>query len=267
MPQSQSWRLAGSATFILVAASCSSLEVEPVQIALISVPTTRTEAGGFTTAPYASFIEGIGNGLSSTVVGQEGCVTRAYTGGSGNQSFDYIDAGTAITARFDGPDGSLTKVVDGARIRYQLAAASALAFTPGQTITFQIPGAEGGFPARLVAARTAEAFTPSAITLPANTADDLTVTWTPVPEVAGSAMFYSIRYSSPGMTVVDREIACVFRDDGSGVITAAMFNEFRQASIRQAFAQRARITANRIGNVITHVTSTFETPIVLTDAT
>ena len=264
MPSVFPARLAGVVALTLVAASCKSLEVEPVQVAILSVPTQQTE-NGYVTSPSAFFIEGTGLALSSTQVGQEGCIDQPIRTG-GNASFTYLDAGNPVTARFAGPEVSLTRTVDGNRTTYDLAEGLELPFTPGAIITFNIPGAAGGFPARSVAGRTAEAFTASAITLPTSPTEDLNLTWTPVPEAPGSAMFYSIRYSSIGSTQ-DREIACVFRDDGTGVIGSQVLANFRLGSNRTGIAQRARITANRTGLIITHITSTFEFPLTLTDQT
>lgn len=264
MPSPSVFRLTGVLVATLAFASCKSLEVERVQVAIISVPTVRTEQG-YVTSPSAFFIEGTGLALSSTQVGQEGCIDQAIRTG-GTTVFDYLDAGASITARFAGPDATLTKRVADGRTTYGVAPGLELPFTPGAVITFTIPGAPGGFPARSVAGRTAEAFTPSTITLPASLTEDLNLTWTPVPDAAGSAMFYSIRYSSTG-SAQDREIACVFRDDGTGVIGSAVLAQFRLGSNRTGVAQRARITANRTGLIITHITSTFEVPLTLTDAT
>ena len=264
MPSAFRMRLAGVAVLAFLAASCKSLEVEPVQVAILNVPTQQTETG-YVTSPSAFFIEGTGLALSSTQVGQEGCIDQAIRTG-GTAVFDYLDAGNPITARFAGPEATLTRHVDGDQTTYDLADGLELPFTPGAIITFTIPGAAGGFPARSVAGRTAEAFTASPITLPASLTEDLNLTWTPVPEAAGSAMFYSIRYSSTGSTQ-DREIACVFRDDGTGIIGSQVLTSFRAGSNRTGVAQRARITANRTGLIITHLTSTFEFHLTLTDAT
>ena len=264
MPSTFPVRLAGVVALTLLVAACKALEVEPVQVAILNVPTQRTDAG-YVTSPSAFFIEGTGLALSSTQVGQEGCIDQPIRTG-GNAAFEYLDAGNPVTARFAGPEVSLTRHVDGNRTTYDLAPGLELPFTPGAIITFTIPGAAGGFPARSVAGRTAEAFTANAITLPTSLTEDLHLTWTPIPEAAGSAMFYSIRYSSTG-TSQDREIACVFRDDGSGVIGSQVLANFRSGSNRSGVAQRARITANRTGLIITHITSTFEFPLTLTDET
>jgi hypothetical protein len=254
---------------VLIAATiavpaCDSFEVEEIQVALLSVPTQEGDEG-YLTSPSAVFIQGTGIGLSSSQVGQEGCVDRDFTGSGGTLNFEYLDAGASVVARFDGPQVTMPRSTAEGRITYDTPEGLELPFTPGQTITFDIPGAAGGFPRRLAAARTAEEFTAAAITLPTNTTDNLTVTWTGIPEVPGSAMFYSIKYSSSGSTSLDREIACVFRDDGSGIVAAALLEQFRQSSVRQATAQRGRITTNRSGPVITHVTSTFSVNVLLTD--
>ena len=232
----------------------------------MNVPTQEGDDSYFT-SPSAIFIQGTGIGLSSTQVGQEGCVIRDVVGSGGALNVEYLDAGATISARFDGPTANMPRTVGEGRIEYETPDGLELAFTPGEVITFEIPGAPGGFPQRIVSARTAEAFTASPITLPTNTTDNMPLTWTDVPATAGSAMFYAIRYSSLGSTTLDREIACVFQDDGSALIGATLLSEFRQSSIRQATAQRARITTSRDGSVITHVTSTFQIPVLLTDAT
>ena len=264
MPYLHLQRLAGLAALTLAAAACSPLEVEPIKVAVISVPTDDVGAGLYTTSPAAFFIQGTGIRLSSTVVGQEGCVTQPITSSGGTPNFEYIEAGDAITARFNGPTATLAKQAVSGRILYELAD-EPLEFTPGQTISFTIPGAVRGFPERVVTARTAEAFVADPITLPTSTSEDLVVTWDPGVDGTGAAMFYSIRYSSSGATSLDTQIACVFRDDGSGVVPATLLTAFRDSSIRQAIAQRARVTAERVGDAVTHVTSTFEVPVTLTD--
>ena len=263
MPYLHLQRFAGLAALTLAAAACSPLEVEPIKVAVISVPTDDLGGGVYTTSPAAFFIQGTGIRLSSTVVGQEGCVTQPITS-PGPQNFDYIEAGDAITARFTGPTATLARQAVSDRILYELAD-EPLEFTPGQMISFTIPGALRGFPERVITARTAEAFVADPITLPTSTSEDLVVTWDPGVEGTGAAMFYSIRYSSSGATSLDTQIACVFRDDGSAIVPATLLTAFRDASIRQAIAQRARVTAQRVGDAVTHVTSTFEVTVTLND--
>jgi hypothetical protein len=255
-------RLAGVTAAILLA-GCKAFEVDNIQVALINMPTDEGQEG-YVTSPTAVFIEGNGIGLSSTQVGQEGCVVANIGNSGSNSNFSYIEAGPSITASFDPPSGTLERTTVNGHAFYAMPAGISIPFVPGDVVTITIPGAPGGFPARQVTARTAEAFTAGPITLPTSTDADLPLTWTNVPDVTGSAMFYSIRYSTSG-AIQDREIACVFRDDGTGVIGASLLSEFRASSNRTAIAQRGRISANRAGAIITHITSTFDVPVTLTD--
>jgi hypothetical protein len=74
-------------------------------------------------------------------------------------------------------------------------------------------------------------------------------------------MFYSLRYAAPATTTLNREIACFFVDDGSAAIPFEVLFEFRESAVRNAQATRVRITANRVGNTVTHITSTFVAPV------
>ena len=263
MSHSQYSRLVSLLAVALLPAACRSFEVESTQIALIRVPTTL-DGDQYNSAPSAFFIEGTGISLASTIVGQEGCFVRTLTPVPTNQNFTYLDAGASVTARFGGAPAEMTKRVDLNRTTYELPEGSSMSFTPGENITVTIPGAAGGFPARTISAPTAPAFTPGDITLPALETDNMTVTWEPAPTIVGTAMFYSFKYSTTG-AIIDKEIACVFADDGSGVVSSAALAEYRASSVRSGTAQRGLITANRVGSAITHVTSVIEVPLGLTD--
>jgi hypothetical protein len=259
-------RLSLLAPFVAVAlfSACRSLEVESTQVALISLPTGRS-GDVYIATPTAFFIEGRGLSLASSVVGLEGCIVRNLTPQSNTQPFTYLDAGETVTAAFDDVSAALIKHTDGAQTTYALPPGQSMPFTPGENITITIPGAAGGFPARTVVAPTAEAFTPAPVTLPVSLTADMPVTWSPAATlIVGSAMFYSFQYATAG-GIPDREIACVFEDDGASFVGSAALTEFRQSSVRSATAQRGRITFNRVGGAITHVTSTFQVAVVLTD--
>ncbi len=240
----------------LGAGACRSFDVEQNQFAIISVPTTPASGGGFITSPSAIFFEGTGVQLSTTQVGIEGCVDRLL-GTPAPPAFEDIDAGPAVEVSLSGIDATLLPVPSITGVKYQLPNGVSFPSTPGNQITLTIPGAVGGFPARVVRARTVEAFTPSAIALPAATTDELPFTWTPLPSLPGSAMFYSFRYAATGTANFDREIACVFADDGSGSVAANLLNGFRTSGFRAVFAQRALVTLERFGSAVTHVTSTL----------
>ena len=258
----RSLRPAAGVALMLLAAACDSFEPELRQVAVITVPTQVTDEG-YTTTPTVSFFEGTGIRLSSTLVSVEGCVDREIQGSFPGTQVP-IDAGPEITVLLSGTQATLTPRVTNGRMMYQLPEGASIPFNPGALINLSIPGADNGFPERVVSARTAEAFTVGTVTLPASSAGDLALTWTPVPTFQGSAMFFSFRYFSTSATGFDREIACVFIDDGTGVVNAGVLSGFRGSEFREILAQRAVITANQVGSAITHVTSTFGVTVPMT---
>ena len=255
-------RTSAIAALGLGSVACDSLEVNDSQFGIFFVPAIQLEGGGYAADPSAVFFQASGVRLSSTTVGPEGCIVQAIQP-LGSNDFDRIDAGDAITVNLAGTNAVLTPYAVGADITYELPDGEAIPFTPGDQITFSIPGAPGGFPARVVTVQTVEAFTPSTVTLPASTTSNLTLNWSPPPALPGTAMFYSFQYSSDNSGVLDREIACVFQDDGSGVVPASTLEGFRASDVRTIVAQRARIDVERIGDAITHVTTTISMPVQL----
>ena len=246
----------------LFTGACDSLEVEDNQFGVIFVPTVRLESGGYAATPSAIFFEASGVRLSSTQIGAEGCIVQDIPP-TGSNAFDAIDAGDAIAVNLGGTDAVLEPYTVGAQVTYQLPEGESIPHTPGDQITFSIPGAAGGFPARVVMVQTVEAFTPGDVVLPASTTADLTVTWSPASTTPGTAMYYSFRYSDEATGALDREIACVFADDGSGVVTASMLQGFRESELHTIVAQRARIVADQIGEAVTHITTTMSLPVDL----
>ena len=243
----------------LLTAGCRALEVAQLEFAIINVPLTETD-GAYSTAPVAFFFRGSGVQLPSTNVNQEGCVTLAVSTEGNLGNLDYIDAGSAVMATISGNSGSLTPRTEGDRTTYELEPGTEIPYTPGAILSVAIPGATGGFPTLNVTARTSEVFQAVGVTLPA--AGDMVVTWTPT-TLTGTAMFYSFRYAWSGSTTINRELACVFRDDGTGTVAEGHLTEFRQATVRSIQAQRGTATTERIGDAVTHVLSTVEVQVPL----
>lgn len=80
-------------------------------------------------------------------------------------------------------------------------------------------------------------------------------------DAGNSAMFYSLRYSAPSTSVVNREIGCFFIDDGTAAVPFEFLFDFRNAAVREVRATRVRIAANRVGDTVTHITSTFNSQV------
>ncbi len=236
----------------LLSGGCRGLDIPQLQFAVINVPVVETESG-HATSPVAFFFKGSGVQLPSTNVRQEGCVTLSLTNPGTARNLSYISAGPSVTATLSGNSASLTPRTDGQRTTYELEPGEDIPFIPGATITVAIPGASGGFPTLTVSARTSEFFQADTIVLAS--AGDLIVTWTPA-TLTGTAMFYAFRYGWEGSATPNRELACVFADDGTARVTEFDLTEFRQSTVRTVIAQRGTATTERIGNAVSHVLST-----------
>lgn len=136
-----------------------------------------------------------------------------------------LEAGDALTASVSGGSVQLDRVAAGLNIQYRMLEGTGLAYVPGDTLQVLVPGAAGGFPATSIRVRTAEPFSIDPVPPPA--ADSpLTVFWTP-PPTAGSLMTLALRYSTtPGSTLQNAEIYCVFADDGEGTVPAVFASIF-----------------------------------------
>ena len=260
MPQIRRTRV-----FVLLALVVSTLgcrdiiQPEKSNYAIINVETLPT-GSTFAALPTGLFFNAAGIFLSSSVVSQDSCIIQRYPPDIANPALDYLDAGSGVVVRFNRPQtqGTLTPRTQSGVRSYVLPEGTSIPFVPGDTVTVEIPGATGGLGQTTASARTAEAFTPAPLSLPASNQTDMPVSWTPgVTSIPGSAMFYSLRYSAPATSTLNREIACFFVDDGSAAVPFEVLFDFRNATVRSARATRIRITANRIGNTVTHITSTF----------
>lgn len=253
----------------LLLGACQSLDVQDTQFGIISVPMTVGEGGQIITRPAAFFFEATGVRLATTQVGTEGCLAQNVTDPAPD-SFDDIDAGEDITVTTGSGEGEGTQTgvlvpsAIGNRIVYQLPAGESLGIVPGERVTVTIPGSAGGFPARSVTGLTVADFTPEPVSAPPTATGDLNVTWSGATTSSGTAMYYTFQYATGG-AALDREIACVFLDDGSGTVPASLLADFRNAEFRIVQAQRALITVQRIGGAITHLTSSMIRSVPITE--
>ncbi len=252
------------------AAGCRDiLDAEKSNYAIINIETLKTGTTTYGARPTGLFFNGGGVLLSSSVVARDSCIVQRFPGDDENPQLDYLDAGPSVTVKFNRPQtqGVLTPRTQSGVDSYVMAEGTSIPFVPGDSVTVEIPGAAGGLEPTTAAARTAEVFTPSALTLPASNQSDMPVTWTPgATAVPGSAMFYSLRYAAAATTTLNREIGCFFVDDGSAAVPFEALFEFRESAVRDVRATRVRISANRVGKTVTHVTSTFVATVPLNPA-
>jgi hypothetical protein len=241
------------------------LDAERSNYAIINVETLRT-GDTFGAAPTAIFFSGGGVFLSSSAIAGDSCVVRRFPPDATNPVLDYLDAGPGVVVRFNRPqtEGTLTPRTQAGVKSYVLPAGTSIPFAPGDTVTVEIPGAAGGFEPTTVRARTAEAFTAATVTIPASNQTDMPVAWTPsATAVPGSTMSYSLRYSAPSSSAINREVACVFIDDGSAVVPFEALTEFRNAVTREVRATRVRVTGSRTGKTAAQITSSFSVQVPL----
>ena len=242
------------------------LKPEASNYAIINIETLATTGATYGARPTGLFFNAAGVFLSSSIVGRDSCIIQAYPPNVTTPALDYLDVGTGVVVRFERPEteGTLTPRTQSGVTSYGLPAGESIPFVPGDTVTVEIPVSAAILEPITLSARTAEAFTPSAVTLPTNNQSDLNVTWTPAATaIPGSAMFYSLRYAAPSTTTLNREIACFFIDDGSAAIPFEALFDFRESTVRSGDATRLRIVANRIGNTVTHLTSTFTADVTI----
>jgi hypothetical protein len=269
LPSHRARRLIALFLSVTALGACSALEPERLQYAIVDIATQETE-NGFVTRPSAFFFTGANVTLSSTHVGTEGCIVRPLFPQNEPDNLPYIDAGTSITVQFPAEGGvpaqtaTLTPGAVGDQILYTLPSGTFVPFSPGVLATITTPGVATGFPQRTFTAPTVEAFSIDPVTIPTRLDEDMVLRWRPASTVPGTAIFVSLRYSFES-TSLNREVACAFFDDGQGVIQFPHLTDVRESTQRELIVQRGLVTTNRSGNVVTHVTSSMQVEVPITD--
>lgn len=123
---------------------------------------------------------------------------------------------------------------------YRTVTTSGIALTPGDTMTFTIPGGDG-FPEATIADATPEPFTFGDVGVPEESAP-IPLTWTPA-TIDGSIINFSLRFADDFSNgEVNRQVSCWFADDGAGEIPATHTDGWirSQGDIRQVVVTRLR---------------------------
>ncbi|MBI1809684.1 MAG: hypothetical protein HYR75_07285 [Gemmatimonadetes bacterium] len=230
----------------------------PVGIILMNA---RSTGSGFTTYPTANFYRANNVTLSSAGAASDSCQLAPYAAATGATDAIAIGAGTGVAISVSGRTDTLRKT-SASDLTYRLSSASGLAFTPGDSAFFTIAGDVAGFVATSVHAKTAEAFSASALAVPP-AGQDLPVTWSQ-PNDANGAMVVSLRYNDPlaSGTGLNVQIYCDFHDKGTGTIPAALVAKWAGSSMRETLMQRLRtmIWQDPNSSQYVNVVSTFEIP-------
>lgn len=228
---------------LLLAASC----IEPLKPASertgFASATTMDLGGGNYGATFSAAFYRY-DGLSLILGEPETCQTYFYSPtGTPTGTLPAISAGDRLLTQLSGREDTLVQTTSLGTLSYSLGAhLGSVPFTPGDTLTLQIPGALNGFPEAMLKVRTVEPFTHSAIDT--SSIDPIPLTWT-TPSVAGSLVIFYMRYSSTSTSEEpDTELRCAFTDDGVGEVPqpyAAAWTFAPEAS-RSYLAQRVRYT-------------------------
>lgn len=248
----------------LIASCDTSLSFSPNELlwGFVTVGAQKNAAGDLRTAPTAVFFRGEVSSLPSAAVRPDSCYpAMTYVPPSDNFSgVRYLDAGESLTLSLGSTNNTLPRVSGSGVTTYQLAAGSTFAYRPGDSIVVQVPGANGGYPALELRAKTAEAFTLQPLTPPAT--GYMQVRWNAATDT-NSALIVQLLYAPAGGNgQISREIRCAFRDDGVDSIPLAKFAEWSDAANlkREVVASRLRTLARNINNGAMVFISTYQVP-------
>jgi hypothetical protein len=229
------------ASLVIIVAGCDALTSTsgggtPVMLVLLNA---RTKGATFTTNPVSNFYRVGSANFSSANSATDSCRLSSYDPNAvpAPITATSIGGGAYVAVMLSGRTDTLRKV-SATDLTYRLATSAGMVFTPGDTITFTVPGDVSGFPGVSLQGRTAEPFTLSPIVVP-TAGQPMTMTWTAATD-ANAAMIVSLRYNNGTGTGLNAQIFCDFKDDGSGTVTSALIAPWAASATREVFVQRLR---------------------------
>jgi hypothetical protein len=186
------------------------------------------------------------DGLSTGIPAAETCQGGPYTPQNTSvASLPTLSAGQYLFTDIGGREDTLFQTLGLGITAYQLLTVNAVPFTPGDTLTIDVPGETGGFPGTVLKVKTAEAFTHDPIGT-GTVGQPLGISWTPATS-PGSLMTFSLRLNTTGTAdQPNAQIYCVFNDDGSGEIGAALAEVWRAALPESRSVQASRIRQTEV---------------------
>jgi hypothetical protein len=214
------------------------------------------DGAGHSTRPLGVFYQSRPLNLPSIIPLDTCLVSRYDSNAVVDPNLDFLDAGDSVGITMKLGTSSRLEPIDsaGQHIYRPLAA---LTFTPGDTMTADIPGAgSGGFPELTITGKTAEPFTIQAIT-PPPVGQPLQLRWDAA-TLPGSKMIVSLRYRVGSGDI--NQLYCDMADDGSFDVPADQLNAWRDAAVRQAVAFRLRITSRTASNALLQLVSSYSVP-------
>jgi hypothetical protein len=167
-------------------------------------------------------------GLNVGIAEPTACLLYPYSPNPTAPVIQTLDAGDNLAFTVQGTTEPAVKEEVGSFIRYDMEVGEALGFSVGDTLTVNIPGATGGFVTTSARVRLAEPFTVGSVPDFVE-GQPLDLTWTAAP-TTGSVMLLRLRYNSTGESVTpDAEVVCLYTDDGTGSVPAALAGPWANA--------------------------------------
>ena len=258
----------GAALLLAIVAACNADEpdIPRENYALIFTEARSVSGGGFVTLPVANFVNSSQLSFSSSTQPVDQCIETTYDdtrSGIDLGPISFLDPGDDVRVASGGQSRELALVVDPETDAetYEISAGQGgLPYTPGDTIEFTGGGSDE-FPLFSIRARTAEAFTFTEPSVPAQ-GQPIVLTWTTTGVQPGSAMLVSLRYRSNTSTGrLDRQIFCEMVDDGSFNVPSQYAGSWRVSDSTQTALSRWRTQFKQLGpNTFGVVSSNFTVP-------
>ena len=232
--------------FLCLAAACvDTLEIPNARYGVVSIATYRDDLLGTAMAPEAIFYDK--TDLRITPPAADSCQFAAYTPSQNvNTSSFTLSAGDFLLSTVGARTDTLRPYFVGNLAIYRPPTGRLLPFTPGDTLTLQVPGSPAGFPAITSNVRTAEAFTHDSVVTPV-AGQPMQLTWTPAPQ-SGSLMTFALRYANAFSTdqTPNEQVFCGFTDDGSGTIPAEFIEFWRNAPVQSRSVRAIRLRVKEV---------------------
>lgn len=248
---------------VLSTAACNDLlETNGADSGVINVPTYSNTPGQYLINPLGVFYEDASLTFPQPTTGSCGELpfdptqTGVLLGG-----YPTMNVGPFLTLARPGVEDTLYRELDSGFHLYRAGGIGGFLHTPGDTITVEVPG-DAKFPAATIRVRSAEAFELGAVGVP-EINESLTINWTAAP-APGSVLRVSLRYAGEtSIGALDRQLVCIFDDDGEGTIDGSFLNGWVTATggQRQVVATRIRSANVEVSDKarLTMI-STFEVP-------
>ncbi len=173
-----------------------------------------------------------------------------------------LDAGDLLLTAVSGRQDTLLIRPAGPIFEYRRSLP--FAFTPGDTLTVTVPGADPGFPATELRVKTAESFRFTTQPLPVADGESIPLTWD-APDEPGAQMLVSLRFNStPELPFPNAQIVCSFADTGAAEIPADLAWYYSQPWVNRRSFQVVRMRmADQVLDVRTRIQliSTYAQPL------